>query len=147
MKRDEVGTFGDAKVTIDLDALIVTIENTESMIHLTLAQAKDVLKDFSVAVKKVEAKAKRERGVSFENSNIYDVNEFARVFAGWDKKKMRYYYDAASLWSKQNNRYIDWESAIRSWALRDEGRGGLRLLMEAQANNDRPNIKDKEYNG
>jgi hypothetical protein len=58
--------------------------------------------------------------VSFNDSEIYDLKAFADAFPDWSKEQKRYYYDAASSYSDEGNKYINWKSAINNWALRDE---------------------------
>lgn len=58
--------------------------------------------------------------VSFKDSEIYDLKAFSDAFPDWSKEQKRYYFDAASSYSDEGNKYINWKSAISNWALRDQ---------------------------
>lgn len=71
-------------------------------------------------IDKIREEKKRVISTSFTDSILYDRNEFAKYFEGWNKEKLKYYYDAADNYSAQGNKYIDWGKAIRNWATKDE---------------------------
>ena len=64
------------------------------------------------------AKPKPQR-ISFEDSEIFDKNNFAKVFEGWSKTKMLHYYEAAHRYSIEGNKYVSWELAIKTWERKD----------------------------
>ena len=65
-------------------------------------------------------KQKQPQKISFSESEIFDLKAFSDAFPDWSKEQKRYYFDAASDYSNQGNKYINWKSAISNWALRDE---------------------------
>ena len=61
--------------------------------------------------------------ISFEQSEIYDLEKFKLAFPDWDKLKLRHYYDAAVSYSAEGNKYVKWDLAIKNWANKDEAKG------------------------
>lgn len=84
-------------------------------------------------------KQKKGRGaeISFQDSDIFEQNRFKEKFPEWNKEKLRYYYDSALNYSEQGNKYINWASAIRTWASREDFKGG-GTYQPQQANNQSP---------
>lgn len=68
-------------------------------------------------------KVSKPRKISFEDSELFDKNNFAKIFEGWSKEKMAHYYDAALRYSIEGNKYVSWELAIKSWERKDKNNG------------------------
>ncbi len=69
-----------------------------------------------------------------------DSIDFKKEFAdklGWDKVRLKYYYDALLNYSNQGNKYIDWISAARQWAAKDEREGKVKFNNNV-VNHDQP---------
>jgi hypothetical protein len=82
------------------------------------------------AIKERKVKEKKDikpSKIPFEKSIIFDKHKFAEKFEGWNKTKLEYYYNAAISYSIEGNKYVNWESAIRNWAKRDELQGKLKF--------------------
>lgn len=72
------------------------------------------------ALQKLLKKKDKVKMISFEDSPIFDKKAFVVVFHDWPKAKCKFYYESADSYSAQGNKYINWEKAIRNWALRDD---------------------------
>lgn len=82
---------------------------------------------------------KRPKKISFEDSELFDKNIFAKTFEGWNKEKLKHYYEAAHRYSVEGNKYVAWELAIRNWEAKDIKKG-----LKFEENNN-TNETDKEY--
>ena len=65
--------------------------------------------------------------ILFTDSNLFNKNIFKSEFSDWGKDKLIYYYEAALAYSNEGNKYINWKSAINTWARRDEAAGKLKF--------------------
>lgn len=75
----------------------------------------------------IKVKESKEKKVLFNNSNLFDKNIFKSEFSEWNNTKLAYYYNAALAYSNEGNKYVNWKSAINSWAKRDELQGKLKF--------------------
>jgi len=65
--------------------------------------------------------------ILFSDCNLFDRHIFKSEFPNWCKDKLIYYYEAALAYSNEGNKYINWKSAINTWARRDEAAGKLKF--------------------
>jgi hypothetical protein len=65
--------------------------------------------------------------ILFSDCNLFDKNIFKSEFSEWNKDKLIYYYEAAVAYSNEGNKYVNWKSAINTWARRDEAAGKLKF--------------------
>lgn len=68
-------------------------------------------------------------------------SEFKNLFAEklkWDKPKLKYYYEALLNYSNQGKKYVDWISAARQWAARDEKDGKPFRIQNGVVHNNQP---------
>lgn len=72
-------------------------------------------------------KDKRLSKITFNDSAIFDKVKFKEKFSEWNKQKLGYYWNSALAYSGEGHKYIDWASAIRNWAKRDELQGKLKF--------------------
>ncbi|MFZ4671848.1 MAG: DUF6291 domain-containing protein [Flavobacterium sp.] len=63
----------------------------------------------------------------FQETEIFDKAIFKSEFSEWNNTKLAYYYNAALAYSNEGNKYVNWKSAINSWAKRDELQGKLKF--------------------
>lgn len=77
-------------------------------------------------IKGKESKGK-ENKILFSDCNLFDKNNFKNEFPNWCKEKLIYYYEAAVAYSNEGNKYVNWKSAINTWARRDEQAGKLKF--------------------
>jgi len=84
----------------------------------------NVIRNDTIKVK--ESKVKESK-VLFTDCNLFDKNIFKSEFSEWNKTKLAYYYEAAIAYSNEGNKYVNWKSAINSWAKRDELQGKLKF--------------------
>ena len=61
--------------------------------------------------------------ISFEESEIFNKENFVKQFPTWPKEKLRHYYDAAHRYSIEGNKYVSWELAIKTWERKDAAKG------------------------
>jgi DNA mismatch repair ATPase MutL len=79
----------------------------------------------STEITKSSKEKKKDGGakIKFQDSEIFDPKKFKDAFPDWNKERLRYYYDSALNYSEQGNKYVNWTSAIRTWASREEFKG------------------------
>jgi Ni,Fe-hydrogenase I large subunit len=87
---------------------------------------------------------KKEKKVLFNNSNLFDKNIFKSEFSEWNNTKLSYYYNAALAYSNEGNKYVNWKSAINSWAKRDELQGKLKFDSKNDAKTMEQIIEEKK---
>lgn len=63
------------------------------------------------------------RKITFEDCDLFDKQKFAETFKGWPKEKLRHYYDAATRYSIEGNKYVSWQLAIQTWERKDAAKG------------------------
>lgn len=61
--------------------------------------------------------------ISFEESDLFDKDNFVKNFPTWQREKLRHYYDAALRYSVEGNKYVSWQLAIQTWERKDAGKG------------------------
>jgi hypothetical protein len=98
------------------ELIIAVIENMENSNHL---------KNYKSVFLTLKNWIKREKNTSptipFEESAIYNRHIFAQKFVGWDKEKLKKYYEKAMFLSGEGKKYINWEGAIRNWESSEQG--------------------------
>lgn len=77
-------------------------------------------------IKGKERKGKESK-ILFTNCNLFDKYIFKSEFPEWNNIKLSYYYEAALAYSNEGNKYVNWKSAINTWARRDEVSGKLKF--------------------
>lgn len=68
-------------------------------------------------------KPKKVIKISFEESDLFDKDNFVKHFPTWQREKLRHYYDAALRYSIEGNKYVSWELAIQNWERKDAAKG------------------------
>lgn len=80
----------------------------------------------AIRIRKEEEKKRirtKTRKISFEDSELFDKDNFVKHFPTWHREKLRHYYDAALRYSIEGNKYVSWELAIQNWERRDAAKG------------------------
>lgn len=72
------------------------------------------------------------RKITFEDSDLFDKHKFAATFQNWKPEKLRHYYDAATRYSIEGNKYVSWQLAIQSWERKDAAKGMTYQPIEAE---------------
>lgn len=68
-------------------------------------------------------KPKKVNKISFQDSDLFDKDNFVKHFPTWHREKLRHYYDAALRYSIEGNKYVSWELAIQNWERKDAAKG------------------------
>jgi Family of unknown function (DUF6291) len=79
----------------------------------------------------------KSKKIPFNKSDLFDRAIFRTVFTDWNDNKLKHYYQAAINWSEQGNRYVNWASAIRTWATKDETQGKVTFPDPVKENKNR----------
>jgi hypothetical protein len=99
--------------------------DNENNTYLTLTKelANSYVNVSDNVIKKVKTKK-----ISFIDSDFFDKVKFkAAMPEDWSKIKLSYYYDAALRYSKEGNKYVEWDTAVISWAKKDEIQGKINF--------------------
>lgn len=101
----------------------------ENNSYLTLSQVLDeTYVNVSDNVNTNPTVLKKRKKISFEESEFFNQGKFVESMPKeWNKEKLRYYYDAAVRYSKEGNKYIEWDTAVKAWARKDELQGKLKF--------------------
>jgi hypothetical protein len=103
--------------------------NSETNSYLTLTQG---LVDPYVNVSDYVIKKIKSKKISFEDSSFFDKVKFKEAMpADWSKVKLAYYFDAALRYSKEGNKYVEWHTAVMSWAKKDEIQGKINFISKS----------------
>ena len=99
--------------------------DNENNTYLTLTKelANSYVNVSDNVIKKVKTKK-----ISFIDCDFFDEVKFkAAMPEDWSQIKLSYYYDAALRYSKEGNRYVEWDTAVISWAKKDEIQGKINF--------------------
>jgi len=89
-----------------------------------LPETDDVLlTEIAVSISGLYKKRKKPITIPFEDSLIFDKNNFKAAFPSWSVEKLAYYYYSADAYSAEGNEYADWGKAIANWERRDKAKG------------------------
>lgn len=100
------------------------------------ATTKRTISDHKAKQSNIEKKRKEKKYIPLPVDN-----EFKILFAEklkWDKPKLNYYYNALLNYSNQGKMYVDWISAARQWAAKDEKDGKPFRSTNGTIHNNQP---------
>jgi len=95
------------------------------------ATAKRPLSENERPLSKEKKNKRKGNKITFQECDFFDKVKFkAAMPEDWSKVKLAYYYDAALRYSKEGNKYIEWNTAVISWAKKDELQGKINFVSK-----------------
>lgn len=98
----------------------------------TLQEKEKEKVQYVLSPKPPKSKKPKVNKITFEESNIFDKENFLKTFPSWPKEKLRHYYDAAHRYSIEGNKYVSWELAIKTWERKDAAKGMTYAPIESE---------------
>lgn len=115
------------------ESVLKRTENQDIKSHTLEGVVAASLEALPPTKKKIVNIKEKKKKITFPESPFFDKNFFKLRFSKWGVEKLRHYYNAAERYSKEGNKYINWDDAIEAWAEKDELIGKLKFDVGTSA--------------